>query len=199
VTNSGEVVETSNIVASGRFDLDIDLENTHKKLENEANQIDYIEHSRSSGNRLVMYFEGVDTTGFLTSSGVFFFTGADSKEEIIQAKDKMLESLSDIGLISSPDPPEDEYIDQFEVQNIVAIGEVDREIDLSALFIGLGVESNEYQPELFPGLVYRSDIHDSTPLIFASGKIVVTGVRTKEQAEDVFLHLRDEKIPEILG
>ena len=40
-----------------------------------------------------------------------------------------------------------------------------------------------YEPELFPGLIYRMIVPKITFLIFASGKIVITGA---QKEEDIF-------------
>ncbi|MEF8829806.1 MAG: TATA-box-binding protein, partial [Haloarcula sp.] len=50
--------------------------------------------------------------------------------------------------------------------------------------IGLGLENIEYEPEQFPGLVYRLDEPDVVALLFGSGKLVVTGGKRKEDAEE---------------
>ena len=41
----------------------------------------------------------------------------------------------------------------------------------------------EYEPEQFPGLVYRLDDLNTVMLIFRSGKIIITGATSKKQAE----------------
>ncbi|HEX59473.1 MAG TPA: TATA-box-binding protein, partial [Methanomicrobia archaeon] len=48
---------------------------------------------------------------------------------------------------------------------------------------GLGLEGMEYEPEVFPGLVYRIEKPKVAILIFSSGKLVITGGKTKEDCE----------------
>ena len=50
--------------------------------------------------------------------------------------------------------------------------------------IGLGLENIEYEPEQFPGLVYRLDDPDVVALLFGSGKLVITGGKKPEDAEE---------------
>jgi transcription initiation factor TFIID TATA-box-binding protein len=50
---------------------------------------------------------------------------------------------------------------------------------LETIAIGLGLEQTEYEPEQFPGLIYRDG--ESTVLVFASGKIVCTGLTNLEE------------------
>jgi transcription initiation factor TFIID TATA-box-binding protein len=51
------------------------------------------------------------------------------------------------------------------------------------LAISLGLESTEYEPEQFPGLVYRAPDGNGTIIIFASGKVVFTGFGSVNEAE----------------
>jgi transcription initiation factor TFIID TATA-box-binding protein len=48
--------------------------------------------------------------------------------------------------------------------------------------IGLGLEHVEYEPEQFPGLVYRLDEPSVVVLFFGSGKVVVTGGKRPKDA-----------------
>jgi transcription initiation factor TFIID TATA-box-binding protein len=51
------------------------------------------------------------------------------------------------------------------------------EINLNSLAISLGFENIEYEPEQFPGLVYRIRDPKVVALLFSSGKIVCTGAK----------------------
>ncbi len=63
--------------------------------------------------------------------------------------------------------------------------------DLNVLAIGLGLEYTEYEPEQFPGLVFPPDDHPVVILIFASGKVVVTGAKNIDAAEKAFQSLKE--------
>src|SRR4030065_296739 len=56
-----------------------------------------------------------------------------------------------------------------EVQNIVASSALGTEINLNAIAISLGLEKVEYEPEQFPGLVYRIDEPKGVVLLFGGG------------------------------
>ena len=58
-----------------------------------------------------------------------------------------------------------------------------RNLNLNAIAIGLGLENIEYEPEQFPGLVYRLDEPEVVALLFGSGKLVITGGKKPEDAE----------------
>jgi len=69
------------------------------------------------------------------------------------------------------------------VQNIVSSADLGESLNLNAIAIGLGLETIEYEPEQFPGLVYRLAEPDVVILLFGSGKLVITGAKIHEEAE----------------
>jgi transcription initiation factor TFIID TATA-box-binding protein len=69
------------------------------------------------------------------------------------------------------------------VQNIVASSDLGQKINLSVIAITLGLERVEYEPEQFPGLVYRLDEPKTVILLFSSGKLVCTGAKKPEDGE----------------
>jgi transcription initiation factor TFIID TATA-box-binding protein len=97
-----------------------------------------------------------------------------------------------MGIISSSEPSSDEIIDEFVPQNIVLTADVQDEINLDALAIGLGLENTEYEPEQFPGLVYRSSSGNCTILAFSTGKVVLTGVTSESVAQDEFTNFTEK-------
>ncbi|MDL0145943.1 transcription factor, partial [Halobacterium salinarum] len=56
----------------------------------------------------------------------------------------------------------------------------------------LGLERVEYEPEQFPGLIYRSDSVSGVVLIFASGKAVITGLSSREKLNQTAKKVRRE-------
>ncbi|MFB6308508.1 MAG: TATA-box-binding protein, partial [Haloarculaceae archaeon] len=70
------------------------------------------------------------------------------------------------------------------VQNIVTSADLGRNLNLNAIAIGLGLENIEYEPEQFPGLVYRLDEPDVVALLFGSGKLVITGGKQPDDAKE---------------
>jgi len=72
-----------------------------------------------------------------------------------------------------------DYNPTAEIKNIVATSELDALPSLEAIAIGLGLEQTEYEPEQFPALIYRGG--DSVILVFASGKLVCTGLTDLEE------------------
>lgn len=83
------------------------------------------------------------------------------------------------------------------IENVVASTGIDQELDLATLAGDL--EPAQYDPEQFPGLVYRMQDPNATALIFRSGKMVVTGARSMAAVatavERIFDALRDLGLP----
>ena len=88
----------------------------------------------------------------------------------------MAKKLNGIGIKTLENP-------EITVQNIVASADLHTILNLNAIAIGLGLENIEYEPEQFPGLVYRIDVPKVVVLIFSSGKLVVTGGKSPEDCE----------------
>lgn len=72
----------------------------------------------------------------------------------------------------------------FDHVTSVFVGDLGQPVDLSAVSILLGLESTEYEPEQFPGLIYRPQESPFVLLIFASGKVVITGGTSRCRAEE---------------
>lgn len=178
-------INIENIVGSGKLEPELDLAAVAEDLQ-EKKGIAEVEHSRRKGNRLLIYFLDNDALGILAPTAVYVFNGVDNFEELEDAKQKLLNSLSEMGIISTPDPPKNQVSEQFKIQNMVFTGDLNRELNLEALSIGLGLETVEYEPEQFPGLVYKPKEFGSTVLLFASGKAVITGVAEKKTAQEAF-------------
>ena len=117
------------------------------------------------------------TATLLFRSGKVVCTGAKSVEQVKVAIDKVINQLEKIGIHIKTEP-------KIEVQNIVASSDLGQSINLNAIAITLGLERVEYEPEQFPGLVYRLDLPKVVLLLFGSGKLVCTGARKPQDVED---------------
>jgi transcription initiation factor TFIID TATA-box-binding protein len=112
------------------------------------------------------------------TSGKVVCTGAKSVEDVPPVVANMAKMLKSIGIENIyPDP-------EIIVQNIVASADLETGLNLNAIALGLGLENIEYEPEQFPGLVYRIKVPKVVVLIFSSGKLVVTGGKSPEDCEE---------------
>jgi transcription initiation factor TFIID TATA-box-binding protein len=117
------------------------------------------------------------TATLLFHSGKVVCTGAKSLEQVSLAIEKVSEQLKKAGVRVAAKP-------KIDIQNIVASSDLGQRINLNAIAIGLGLENVEYEPEQFPGLVYRLDVPKVVLLLFGSGKLVCTGARKPRDVED---------------
>ena len=67
-----------------------------------------------------------------------------------------------------------------------------RKLNLNNLTFHLPFEKVEYEPEQFPGLIYRLDYPKVVCLIFGSGKMVITGARHKDEILEAVQIIQDE-------
>jgi transcription initiation factor TFIID TATA-box-binding protein len=71
---------------------------------------------------------------------------------------------------------------EYEVGNVVVTHDIGRELNLAHLTLSLPMARTEWEPEQFPGLIYRLADMGSVCLIFSSGKCVITGNTSIEEA-----------------
>ena len=109
------------------------------------------------------------------SSGNLVCTGTKSIGQVKQAIDAVIKQIAKIGVKITDKP-------KITVQNIVASGSIDLSLNLNVL--ALQLENTEYEPEQFPGLVYKLVDPPATFLLFSNGKLVCTGTKDKEQLEE---------------
>ena len=98
-------------------------------------------------------------------------TGAKSEREARGAVMKVIEELKRSGIVIVGKP-------ELKIQNIVASANLFGMIDLEQAAFTLG--KTMYEPEQFPGLIYRMDDPKVVILLFASGKLVCTGAKKEE-------------------
>ncbi len=125
------------------------------------------------------------TATLLFRSGKANCTGASNIEDVRKSIELIAEKLRKIGV----DVHQNKNL-QITIQNIVATANLDGNLTLHEVAIGLGLDNVEYEPEQFPGLIYRVREPKIVILLFSSGKIVCTGGRTKKDisiaVEDLF-------------
>jgi transcription initiation factor TFIID TATA-box-binding protein len=174
-------VHVVNVVGSGSLNLELDLNSLAADIGEPIAQYD-------PGKYPGMYLRFEENAPLITvyRTGKYIITGADSEEESRIIRDRFLNLLSDMDVIGEPDDV------WFSIQNYVCTGELGSTQNLSALAIGLGLENTEYEPEQFPGLIYRPESRECVMLIFATGKVVITGARDLQIAEDTFKALRQQ-------
>ena len=57
-------------------------------------------------------------------------------------------------------------------------------MDLNLNNLAMTLDNTEYEPEQFPGLVYKLRDAKATFLLFSNGKIVCTGTKTEKEVHE---------------
>lgn len=104
-------------------------------------------------------------------------TGAKSEQQSKLAARKYARIIQKLGFPAK--------FKDFKIQNIVGSCDVKFPIRLEGLAYSHGAFSS-YEPELFPGLIYRMKQPKIVLLIFVSGKIVLTGAKVREETYTAF-------------
>ena len=131
---------------------------------------------------LVIRIKDPKTSALIFSSGKIVLTGARSMDEVEKSIEKIIKSLKKINIDIKIKPV-------VTVQNIVASGSIGMDLNLNTLAIKL--PNTEYEPEQFPGLVYKLRGTKATFLLFTNGKIVCTGTKTEAEVYDALDKLID--------
>jgi len=163
-------IKVQNIVASTTFADKLDLDVITQSLEN-------AEYEPEQFPGLVYRLDDPKTATLLFRSGKANCTGAKNVEDVLKTVSIITEKLEKIGIKVYKKP-------EIVIQNIVATSDLGGELNLSEVAMALGLENVEYEPEQFPGLVYRIKEPKVAMLLFGSGKIVCAGAR---KIEDVSL------------
>jgi transcription initiation factor TFIID TATA-box-binding protein len=174
------MVKIVNVVGSGSLDAEFDLE----RVAADIGSIAEYDPDKYPG----MYLRFGEDAPLITvyRTGKYIVTGADSEEGAHAIRERFLDLLANNEMIAEP-------VDKwFRIQNLVCTAELGESLNLNALAIGLGLEKTEYEPEQFPGLIYRPTRADSVVLLFASGRVVITGSPDLDAAEETFAALQDE-------
>ncbi len=169
-----------NIVASTRFGDSLDLNAIVRILEGSE-----YDHERFPG--LIYRIKEPKTALLLFGSGKAICTGGKRLNDVRESVDIVAGKLMEAGIPAERHP-------EITVQNIVATSDLGAGINLAHIAISLGVEHMEYEPEQFPGLVYRLEDPKTVCLLFGTGKMVITGAKNMEEIDRAV-----ESIAEVLS
>jgi len=171
-----------NIVGSGDIGKEVEVDALEEDVPfDEAYQMD----GDNPGLYMRQRADGPLTTLF--SSGKYIVRAPYGTEQgILEESDNLIKTLTEMGLLQDDDEPE------FSIKNIVCSGAINKDINIHAMAIALGLENIEYEPEVFPALLYTTDDYPCVFLAFNSGKIVVAGADTKEASYGAFREFIDE-------
>ncbi|EKM83106.1 hypothetical protein AGABI1DRAFT_111611 [Agaricus bisporus var. burnettii JB137-S8] len=166
----GIVPTLQNIVATVNLDCRLDLKTIALHARN-------AEYNPKRFAAVIMRIRDPKTTALIFASGKMVVTGAKSEDDSRLASRKYARIVQKLGF--------DAKFSEFKIQNIVGSCDVKFPIRLEGLAYSHG-QFSSYEPELFPGLIYRMIKPKVVLLIFVSGKIVLTGAKVREEIYTAF-------------
>ena len=161
-------VTIQNVVSTANLNQKIDLNAVVKGYPG-------VEYRPEQFPGLVFRLKRPKTATLIFSSGKMVCTGARSGKESRTAILKVVKELKKAGIIIIGKP-------SFKVVNIVASASLGGKVDLEKTVVTL--RKTMYEPEQFPGLIYRMDEPKVVILIFASGNLVCTGAKKEQDVYD---------------
>lgn len=126
---------------------------------------------------VIMRIREPKTTALIFASGKMVVTGAKSEDDSKLASRKYARIIQKLGFNAK--------FTDFKIQNIVGSCDIKFPIRLEGL-ASKHHNFSSYEPELFPGLIYRMIKPKIVLLIFVSGKIVLTGAKVREEIYQAF-------------
>ena len=167
------MVSIENVVASATVNQTINL--------NLITQIfPDVEYHPDQFPGLVFRLKAPKTATLIFSSGKMVCTGAKSEEQAIKAVKNVIQKLRKGGIPVENDPV-------IEIQNIVASASLGGKIHLE--LAARILPRSMYEPEQFPGLIHRMLDPKTVILLFASGKLVLTGAKKESEVYRVVTNL----------
>ncbi|PWA66990.1 TATA-box-binding protein [Artemisia annua] len=168
---SGIVPTLQNIVSTVNLGCKLNLNTIALKARN-------AEYNPKRFAAVIMRIREPKTTALIFSSGRMVCTGAKSEQQSKMAARKYARIIQKLGFPAK--------FKDFKIQNIVGSCDVEFPIRLEHLAGSSHSAFTTYEPELFPGLIYRMKQPKIVLLIFLSGKIVLTGAKVKDETYTAF-------------
>jgi transcription initiation factor TFIID TATA-box-binding protein len=159
------IINIQNVVATASLGQKFDLHTI-------VQAIPGVEYRPEQFPGLVYRLKKPKTATLIFSSGKMVCTGAKSARQSRKAVMKVVEDLKKSGIVITGKP-------DIKIQNIVASAGLGGTIDLEKTTYSL--EKTMYEPEQFPGLIYRMNDPKVVILLFTSGNLVITGAKREEE------------------
>lgn len=164
-----ESLKIENIVASGVIAESIDLVEL-------SNKVKGCELNKKRFPGAVYRIADPKIAALIFTSGKVVLTGIRNNKALADGLAIIIKSLKQAGIKPLKTP-------KIAITNMVCSYDLGRYINLNKVVIALNVENIEYEPEQFPGLVYRIKDPKIVVLIFSSGKIILTGGKNLEDVK----------------
>ena len=160
-----------NVVCTVNLSVQLDLKRIALKARN-------AEYNPKRFAAVIMRIRDPKTTALIFSSGKMVITGAKSEEAAKTACKKYTRIIQRLGYGYA------KFL-EFKIQNMVASCDIHFPVRLESLAHAHN-QFCSYEPELFPGLIYRMITPKVVLLVFVSGKIVLTGAKKRNDIYQAF-------------
>jgi transcription initiation factor TFIID TATA-box-binding protein len=169
---SKQLLIVSNVVGTCKISEKLDLEKLFIELDNSS-----YEPEQFSG----LTYRSNDPPGtvIIFQSGKAICTGAKDRSscnKIISNLVKKLEFL---------DIPVNKNC-EIQIKNMIFTKNLNQSLNLAKVALSFGLENIDYEPDDFPGLVYRTEEPHATLILFESGKVVCTGAVSEKHGEEAY-------------
>jgi transcription initiation factor TFIID TATA-box-binding protein len=168
-------INVENVVASANLNQNIDLESI-------ARTFPAVQYKPDQFPGLVYRLRKPDVATLIFSTGKLIVAGAKSENRAKRAVSRLVDELKTSGLVILGKP-------DVTIRNVVASADLCHRIDLED--VANSLEGTIYEPDQFPGLIYRMKELGVVLLIFASGKLVCTGASCEVDVEKAVSKLHD--------
>ena len=166
------LMEIVNIVATVEMEKPFDLDELLVKLPDCERANVWVKTRILPHNKYTAFY----------GSGKFLITGAKSDKEVNDIANTIVFFIKKHGV--------DNDIKNININNRVYIDQLDFEVDLEKLIVELNDYNASYEPEQFPGMNFK-DNYGITYLLFGSGKITITGVKSLDNFEEHVNEFKD--------
>lgn len=173
-------METVSTMGSGDLGRELDLDVLIDALEHEFP----IKTNRHSNSMTTIRLDEEAPAITLYRTGSYQIRGTKDRAALFEANEEFLQTIESIGLTPG--------CGSFSQKNAVYLIDFEQEVILEQLAVHLGLENVEYEPEQFPGVIYRPPDTGTVNLVFSSGKAIISGTISDEIAESAADHLRQE-------
>ena len=168
-TFPAESLKIENVVASTKLSDSLDLVSL-------ASLIPGAEYNKKRFPGVVLRMQEPKIAALVFGSGKVVLTGAKSIPSLADGLAALVKLMKDLKIEINDNPT-------YSIQNIVTSADLGSRINLNKIAMSLTLDKIEYEPEQFPGLVYRLDDPKVVVLLFGSGKLIITGGKVSDDAE----------------
>ena len=168
--------ELVNAVGGGGLSQEFDLQRLYEAFDGEE-----VRYDPEYWPGLYLRFTADSPAIMIFRTGKYNIAGADSIRDLNETNEEFLGHIQELGIEIKDN--------SFEIRNLVFLDKYSKDLNLDKLVIALGLENAEYEPEQFPGILYRPPNTKGTFMIFRNGKVLFTGSNSLEDATEAFSDL----------